>query len=68
MATRTLPSPHILDSETPPAAGVRKPALLRRLFDAMIEAQMQRAQREIDRALGPDGVARLRQEMARRPR
>jgi len=50
MATHALPSPHILDDAAPEAATLaRKPALLRRLYDAILQSQMRRAQREIDR-------------------
>jgi hypothetical protein len=60
MATHALTSSHILDDEDAPAAAApapslapSQPSLMRRLFDAFTEAQMRRAQREVDRILGP---------------
>jgi hypothetical protein len=68
MATRALPASHILDDEDAPAAAAIEPppgpSLLRRLFDAFTEAQMRRAQREVDRILGPGALHRaLRAEL-----
>jgi hypothetical protein len=59
MATNVLPSPHILDDDDAPAAisRARKPALMRRLYSALIISQSRRAQREIDRVLGPGAPA-----------
>jgi hypothetical protein len=57
MATHALPASHIIDEEYTPAANASalRPSPMRRFYDAMIEMQMRRAQREIDRVLGPDG-------------
>ncbi len=52
MATHALPSSHILDDDAPRSrahARSAKPSLLRRLYDAILQSQMRRAQREIDR-------------------
>lgn len=58
MASHALTSPHILDEdalddEAAAAAAPSQPSLMRRLFDAVTESQMRRAQREVDRILGP---------------
>jgi hypothetical protein len=61
MATHALPSSHILDDDDAPAAPparTEKPSLMRRLYDAMIEAQTRRAAREVDRMLGRGTFAR----------
>ena len=58
MATHALTSSHILDDEDAPAAAAPAPSLMRRLFDAFTEAQMRRAQREVDRILGPGSLHR----------
>jgi hypothetical protein len=61
MATHALTSSHILDDEDAPAAAApapSQPSLMRRLFDAFTEAQMRRAQREVDRILGPGSLHR----------
>jgi hypothetical protein len=62
MATHALPASHILDDEDAPGAAAlapsQKPSLMRRLFDAFTEAQMRRAQREVDRILGPRAFQR----------
>ena len=69
MATHALASSHILDDEDAPAAAALapslapslappQPSLMRRLFDAFTEAQMRRAQREVDRILGPGSLHR----------
>ena len=67
MATHALPSSHILDDEDAPAAPLHAPAqvsLLRRLYIAILVSQMRRAQREIDRMLGPGALQRaLRTEI-----
>lgn len=68
MATHALPSSHILDDEdAPAAAAAHAPArvsLLRRLYIAILVSQMRRAQREIDRKLGPGALQRaLRTEL-----
>jgi hypothetical protein len=69
MATHALPSSHILDDDedAPAAAAVHAPArlsLLRRLYVAILVSQSRRAQREIDRKLGPGALHRaLRMEL-----
>ncbi len=62
MATQALPSSHILDDEHPRVAQARKPALLQRLFDAMVESQTRRAMRDIERVLGHGGLERLQRD------
>lgn len=47
----TLPAADILDDEI--AAAPRKPPLLRRLFDVIVETQTRRARIEIRRVPGP---------------
>jgi hypothetical protein len=61
MATHALPSPRILDDDETAAAPALplKPSLMRRVYDALVETQRRRAQREIDRVLGPDSTARI---------
>ena len=59
--THALPSSHIIDDEDAPATRAATPVFgpsLRRFYDALIESQMRRAQREIDRVLGPGALAR----------
>ena len=69
MATHALPAPNILDDEddAPAAAIAHAPArvsLLRRIYIAILVSQMRRAQREIDRKLGPGALQRaLRTEL-----
>ena len=67
MASHAFPASHIIDDDDAPAttpARSLKPSLLRRFYDALIESQMRRAQREIDRKLGPGAYRRaLRVEM-----
>ena len=60
MATHALPSSHILDDEDAPAAAhaSARVSLLRRLYIAILVSQMRRAQREIDRKLGPGALQR----------
>lgn len=62
MTSHALPSSHILDDDETPAAALpaptNKPPLMRRLYDAMIEAQTRRAAREVDRMLGRGTFAR----------
>lgn len=60
MATHALPASHILAAEEAPAAAraSARPSLLRRLYIAILVSQMRRAQREIDRKLGPDALQR----------
>ena len=63
MATHALPSSHIIGDDDAPAAAAAhatalKPSLLRRLYDAILESQMRRAQREIGRKLGPGALDR----------
>ena len=59
MATHALPSSHILDEDGAPAAAhaPARVSLLRRLYIAILVSQMRRAQREIDRKLGPRRAA-----------
>jgi len=66
MATHALPSSHILDDEHTRATShaPARPSLLRRLYIAILVSQMRRAQREIDRKLGPGALQRaLRTEI-----
>ena len=66
MATHALPSSHILDDEhdTPAAAHAPARVSLLRLYIAILVSQMRRAQREIDRKLGPGALQRaLRTEI-----
>ena len=68
MATHALPSLHIVDDGDAPAAAAThapaRPSLLRRLYIAILVSQMRRAQREIDRKLGPGALQRaLRTEI-----
>ena len=67
MATDTLPAAFVSADDTPaaPLAPARKASLLRRLFDAIVEAQTRRAQREIARVLGPRGLAALHTKLPR---
>jgi hypothetical protein len=60
MATHALPASHIIDEEYAPAtsASALRPSPMRRFYDALIEMQMHRARREIDRVLGPGGFER----------
>jgi hypothetical protein len=60
MATsHILPSSHIIDDDAPvTAVPSRGRTLLHRLYKAMLETQSRRAQREIDRVLGPGALAR----------
>ena len=57
MATHALPSSHILNAEVA-AHTPSRPSLLRRLYVAVLISQMRRAQREIDRKLGPGALQR----------
>jgi hypothetical protein len=64
MATHALPSPHILDDDAPEAATLaRMPknqtTWLRRLHHAILQSQMRRVEREIDRILGPGALSRI---------
>jgi hypothetical protein len=55
LSTHALPSSDILDDEDAHSAAPAlsgKPSLMRRIFDALIEAQSIRAKREVDRVLG----------------
>jgi hypothetical protein len=70
MATHALPSSAlsspIADDDAPAASAAAslQPSLLRRLYDAFTAAQMRRAQREVDRILGPGSLHRaLRAEL-----
>jgi hypothetical protein len=60
MASHARPASHILaEDDTPAAAAVpARVSLLHRLFDAIFESQMRRAQCEIDRKLGPGALQR----------
>ena len=62
MATHALPASHILDDEDAHDAAAAhapaRPSLLRRLYIAILVSQMRRAQREIDRKLGPGALQR----------
>jgi hypothetical protein len=66
MATHALSSSalssHTVDADDAPAAAAPaaslQPSLMRRLFDAFTAAQMRRAQREVDRILGPGSLHR----------
>ena len=58
MATDVLPTALARDSAAPDTASLaasRKPALLRRVFDAFVEMQTRRAQRELARLLRAPG-------------
>ena len=64
MATHALPSSHILDDDDHAAAAQARVPLLRRIYIAILVSQMRRAQREIDRKLGPGALQRaLRTEL-----
>ena len=56
MATHILPASGIIGDDDAPAAAAParsgKPPLMRRVFDALVEAQSLRARREVDRVLG----------------
>ena len=54
MATHALPASHILQDDDAPAARTasQRPSIGRRIYNAMIEMQQRRAQREIARVLG----------------
>jgi hypothetical protein len=62
MATHALSSSHALSSpivdDAPVASTQATPSLLRRLYDAFTASQMRRAQREVDRILGPGSLHR----------
>jgi hypothetical protein len=59
MATHVLPSSHIVDDDDAPVpARTNKPSWMRRFYDALIESQMVRARREVDRVLGRGAFAR----------
>jgi len=67
MATHTLSSSHALSSshiadDDAPVASTQatspQPSLLRRLYEAFTASQMRRAQREVDRILGPGALHR----------
>jgi hypothetical protein len=64
MATHALPSPHILDDDAPEATTLARipktqTTWLRRLHHAILQSQMRRAEREIDRILGPGALSRI---------
>jgi hypothetical protein len=58
MATHALSSSHILDDDEATAAAHASARIspLRRLYIAVLESQMRRAQREVDRVLGPGAM------------
>jgi hypothetical protein len=60
--TQALPSSsHIVDDEDTlfaARAPSLRPSLARRVLDALIESQMRRAEREVDRILGPGALHR----------
>ena len=61
VATQVLPSSALSSpladaDDLPAAATPSRPSLLRRLYDAFTAAQMRRAQREVDRILGPGAL------------
>jgi hypothetical protein len=62
MATHALSSSRIIETDDAPVAAAPatslQPSLLRRLYDAFTAAQMRRAQREVDRILGPGSLHR----------
>jgi hypothetical protein len=61
MATHALPASHIVDVEDAPAAAhapARQRSMLRRLYDAILQSQMRRAQIEIDRKFGSGALTR----------
>ena len=60
MATHALPSSHIIDDEddAPATHAPARVPLLRRIYIAILVSQMRRAQREIDRKLGPGALQR----------
>jgi hypothetical protein len=63
MATHALPSSRITASHFAPtgaALAPSRPSLLRRLYIAILVSQMRRAQREIDRKLGPGAWDRVK--------
>jgi hypothetical protein len=69
MASHARPTSHILDEDdTPGAAAPARVSLLHRLFDAIFESQMRRAQCEIDRKLGPGALQRAFRSEPARPR
>jgi len=60
LSSSALSSSPIADDDAPAASAAAplKPSLLRRLYDAFTAAQMRRAQREVDRILGPGSLHR----------
>lgn len=52
MATHALPASHILQDDAPARTASSRLSLGRRIYNAMIEMQQRRAQREIARVLG----------------
>ena len=60
MATHTLPAgaaAHITGAFAEPPALAARPPIFHRLYNAMIEAQMRRAEREVDLRLGLGALA-----------
>lgn len=55
-------STHVVDADDAPTARTSalslQPSLMRRMFDAFTTSQMRRAQREVDRILGPGSFHR----------
>ena len=61
LSSHALSSSHIADDDAPVARTAvpsSQPSLMRRLFDAFTASQMRRAQREVDRILGPGSFHR----------
>jgi hypothetical protein len=68
MATHALPSSHILGDDEPQAAAAAaahptRPSLMRRCYEAFLETQQRRAQREVDRVLGSGAFRRAAQNL-----
>jgi hypothetical protein len=58
--THALPASHIIiddDDDAPARTQAPGRSMLRAFYDALLEAQRRRAQREIDRVLGPGALA-----------
>ena len=64
-ASQTLPASDIVDdiARNAPAPAALKPSLMRRLYDAMVESQTRRAEREIERLLGPGALEALHRKL-----
>lgn len=66
LPAQILPASEIADDTVAATALAPRPSLMRRLFEAIVESQTKRAEREIARVLGPDGLAQLRANMLQR--